>query len=49
MRYNRELEHASNRSLDVSDELRPIWDYVQDLTFVTSDVVPYRDPRQMVS
>jgi hypothetical protein len=38
LRHNRELERASNRSLDVGDELRPICGHIEDLTFVTSDV-----------
>jgi hypothetical protein len=46
--HNREPERASNRSLDVRDELRPICGHVQDLAFVTLNVVLYRDPRQMV-
>jgi hypothetical protein len=48
LRHDREPERASNRGFDVGDELRPICGQVQDLAFVTSSVVRYRDPRQMV-
>ena len=46
--HDREPETASDRSFDVRDELRPICGHVQDLAFVTLNVVLYRDPRQMV-
>jgi hypothetical protein len=39
LRHDREPERASDRSLDVGDELRPICGHIQDLALVTSNVV----------